>query len=882
MMKSIRNKLTLAVVCFLGVGGVISAASISGIIKKDATAVHALEEVPYIKRFWKGNQVVDTPYICSSYTTVDSSTTNWAAGGWYVVSNDVHIDSRVTVAGYDTNQTHLILCDGATLTTSKGITVKDNAVLNIYSQTDDSGRLVSTADTHGSAIGGSTTSPNGGMIAMYGGIVNASSSGTDSAAIGGGDGGGGGEFTVFGGTVTANGSVTGAAIGGGNGGSGGTLNFYGGTVTANGGSEDCNGIGHGADVSYVGKLNVFNTRYKVYGSDSPNPTTVRTDYGTKRWQYMIIKLPHNHSWSYTANGNKITASCSAADCQIAEGLTLELQAPENLTYDGNAKVATLKAGYNAEAFPNPSIKYYQGTSEVTSCVNVGTYTAKVTFGTATAEVEFTIAKATPSPAAVTDRNAVYGQSLSDITLPEGWSWNNPTDKVGNAGTNQHKATFTPEDADNYNTIEQNVNVVVAKANPEYIVPTGLTTLVNKTLSTITLPAGWTWDDPTQNVGSESGSKVFKGTFTPEDTDNYNIVEHVDITVEVINHEHNWSYTASGATITASCSAMECPITTGLTLTLEAPTGDMHYDGNVRVATIQAGYSAEAFPNPVIEYFKDNAEVNECVNVGKYVAKVTFGNAVAIVEFEILSNTMVDPDTSGVSVEADDVVIPENVELRVEVRPDVKEKDTPEQYKIIIQKLAENEKIAKVYDVKLIRKVGDVETEIQPSDLKSGLKIKVRIAISEDLDIDNMRVLHIHSLDDMEFIDNPVKVGNDLVFEISKLSQFAFVAKVNAPAAGLNGGIIALIIILSILALLGICFLLLFFVFAKFIIIKNKEGKEKVVRAIKIGKDNKDNKNYFWMFMFNFKRELRVEDEVFNKKKDAEEFLKNKVQEEPKE
>ena len=35
-------------------------------------------------------------------------------------------------------------------------------------------------------------------------------------------------------------------------------------------------------------------------------------------------------------------------------------------------------------------------------------------------------------------------------------------------------------------------------------------------------------------------------------------------------------------------------------------------------------------------------------------------------------------------------------------------------------------------------------------------------------------------------------------------------------------------------------------------------------------------------MFNFKKELRVEDEVFDKKKDAEEFLRNRVQEEPKE
>ena len=357
---------------------------------------------------------------------------------------------------------------------------------------------------------------------------------------------------------------------------------------------------------------------------------------------------------------------------------------------------------------------------------------------------------------------------------------------------------------------------------------------------------------------------------------------MDITVQVTEHEHNWAYTVSGATITASCSNAECPVTEGLTLTLEAPKGDLYYDGTAKVATLKAGYSLEAFPNATIKYFSNNKEVSECVNVGVYTAKVTFGNAVAMVEFEILGKTIVDPDESEVSIEIDDAVVPENVELRVEVRTNVAEKDVAEDYAKIQAKLESNEQISKVYDVKLIQTVGGVEKEIQPSDIQPGLKITVRMAIPEGMDINNVRILHIHSLEDMEFVSDYVIDGNDLVFEIDRLSQFAFVTKVNAPAAGLNGGIIALIIILSILALLGICFCLLFFVFAKFIIIKDKEGKEKVVRAIKIGKDNKDNKNCFWMMTFKFRKELRVEDEVFDKKKDAEEFLKNRVQEEPKE
>ena len=235
---------------------------------------------------------------------------------------------------------------------------------------------------------------------------------------------------------------------------------------------------------------------------------------------------------------------------------------------------------------------------------------------------------------------------------------------------------------------------------------------------------------------------------------------------------------------------------------------------------------------------------------------------------------------------DDFEVPANVEIRVEVRADVKEKDDQEAYKTILGKLAEDEEIAKVYDVKLIRTVAGVEEEIQPSDLKDGLKFKVYMAIPQGLDTTNLKILHIHSLDDMEFLNSYVVEGNDLVFEISRLSQFAFIKKSGGqpapvPAkAGLPGGAIAGIIIGAILLTLGIAFLLLFFVFAKFIIVKEKE-EEKVVRAIKIGSDKKDDKNYYWMMTFKFRRELKPEEEVFNKKQDAEEFLKNhKGEEEP--
>lgn len=527
----------------------------------------------------------------------------------------------------------------------------------------------------------------------------------------------------------------------------------------------------------------FKDQSNFVGFDFTNVWKMGKDYPV-----LAAFAPHIHELSYAASGATITATCAAEDCDLENNqATLTLEAPANLVYDGTAKAATLAEGYNTDVFPSPEIKYYQGTSEVTSCINVGTYQAKVTFGEATAAVEFSITKATPTPAEVTDRNATYGQSLSEIALPDGWAWNAPTDKVGDVGTRQHKATFTPADAANYNTVEQNVNVIVAKADPAYTVPTGLTALINKTLSTIALPAGWAWDNPNENVGSETGNKTFKATFTPADTANYNVIEHVDITVLVTEHTHDWSYTANGAVITASCGAPDCPTADGLTLTLEAPKGDLHYDGTAKAATLKEGYSADAFPNPVIKYFSGNTEVSECVNVGSYIAKVTFGNAVAMVEFEILGKTMTDPDQPSVSVEIDDAVVEDNIELRVEVRTDVAEKETAADYEKIQKMLEANEQISKVYDVKLIRTVGGVETEIQPSDIKAGLKITVRMAIPEGVDMANARILHIHSVDDMEFVNDYETQGNDLVFEIGKLSQFAFVTKSSAPAPGGDGG-----------------------------------------------------------------------------------------------
>ena len=93
----------------------------------------AVDDVSYID----ANSATQT---CSDYTEVTSQTSNWTGSEgatWYVVKNDVQINTRITVTG----DVHLILADGCTLNAAKGIYVGSGNSLTIYGQREGSGEL---------------------------------------------------------------------------------------------------------------------------------------------------------------------------------------------------------------------------------------------------------------------------------------------------------------------------------------------------------------------------------------------------------------------------------------------------------------------------------------------------------------------------------------------------------------------------------------------------------------------------------------------------------------------------------------------------------------------------------------------------------------------
>lgn len=134
---------------------------------------------------------------------------------------------------------------------------------------------------------------------------------------------------------------------------------------------------------------------------------------------------------------------------------------------------------------------------------------------------------------------VYGQLLEDIKsqLDKGWEFVDALGtSVGNATLPNEprpvKVKYTPSDEDNYNVIEREASLTVAKAKPKYETPViDESYIAGTTLSKVSLDnfKGWSWANPNQVIGDNNIAE-----FTPEDTANYTTVT-VNVKI-AIKHE----------------------------------------------------------------------------------------------------------------------------------------------------------------------------------------------------------------------------------------------------------------------------------------------------------------------------------------------------------
>ena len=80
-------------------------------------------------------------------------------------------------------------------------------------------------------------------------------------------------------------------------------------------------------------------------------------------------------------------------------------------------------------------------------------------------------------------------------------------------------------------IEHKVEVTVSKRRPEYTIPTDIIVKEGQKLSEIELPKGFQWMDENQKTEG-LGDILYKAKYIPEDTDNYLIVENIDIQIYI--------------------------------------------------------------------------------------------------------------------------------------------------------------------------------------------------------------------------------------------------------------------------------------------------------------------------------------------------------------
>lgn len=194
------------------------------------------------------------------------------------------------------------------------------------------------------------------------------------------------------------------------------------------------------------------------------PAGIAATYGQK---LSGVKLPEGFSWEdpslSVGDPGESTFKCKYAapddnhtgvdGIEVKVRVTRPIEASmfsvdvEGLTYTGKAHEPIVSSSVVPE--DSFSVTYRNN-------VAAGKAVAVVEgsgFYTGTCEVPFSIAKAKPSYKVPSGLRAVYGQKLTDVKLPEGFSWEDSDTRVDWYGSKAMKAVFAPSDTENYEVVK---------------------------------------------------------------------------------------------------------------------------------------------------------------------------------------------------------------------------------------------------------------------------------------------------------------------------------------------------------------------------------------------------------------------------------------------
>lgn len=201
-----------------------------------------------------------------------------------------------------------------------------------------------------------------------------------------------------------------------------------------------------------------------------------TQYGTFTWSDDVKdKIPAVGTSSYkvvftpSADTENNYETISATEKEIsltvnAKSLTgASVTVSGSYTYTGQAQIPAADAvTVQVDGKIIPKDRYTISASDNT---NAGQATVTVTGKsdyTGTASGTFIIGKATPTPEMPSNLTAIYGSTLKDVSLPKGWAWDTPDSSVGNVGEKPFAATYTEDNSGNYNPVQKDLTVKVAK------------------------------------------------------------------------------------------------------------------------------------------------------------------------------------------------------------------------------------------------------------------------------------------------------------------------------------------------------------------------------------------------------------------------------------
>ena len=507
-------------------------------------------------------------------------------------------------------------------------------------------------------------------------------------------------INISGGTVTARGAIDGsnkcAAIGQGNNSNSVTeINITGGIVRALGTGT---GIGSGANSKQTPTIKLDYTDEMKNGMEITAIDYNGTVTLNKSFKYKdgtgVVSTPitanktivpsdstaHTHGFTYTVDGKTITATCTNSDNQCnltVHKATLTIGEPDGKTsmvYDGTAKAAVLIGDTDVLT---ADVVYKKGNTVLPSAPSdAGNYTASITLGEATATVSYEITKKPVTFASITAKDKVYdGTTKASCSIGTGVNGAVSGDSVS-ANVSSGVANFDTPDVgvnkavtftnwtlqgsskDNYEmvqpesqyrTITPRVITITAKAqtvpqggivtsSPEQVEVTSGTLAEGQQISEITL-TGDTSAITTNGSITPSKVKILDAS-NNDVTANY-VVNYSTGTLtvkEALPHTHEFTYSATGNNITATCanSDSNCLLPDRKTvLTINAPT-ELTYDGTAKEANVSGSIPGITIPD--IVYTKDDAVFAGIpTEAGTYTASITVEGVTASVSYTITLN-----------------------------------------------------------------------------------------------------------------------------------------------------------------------------------------------------------------------------------------------------